>query len=391
MNSNETFDIAVGIRIFRRNLVIFAGAVLISTAVAMAIAFSLPQQFKSRAVLNIQSSYFQNPMIRDLISEVSDPQELQAQRMSLLRLALSNDFIDALANKYNKYTPKARESEQGLAVERDTFSQRIEYYSLSPTTFEIKVRAEQPALAQKMATQVIERMKATLIEERGENLYRTKKAIESHVKNLGENIQRIATPSGEIAIQSELDKVESTLAGLLMKFTESHPEVKKIRARQRTLAAAQRPKTTQMQPPSDEIIASGGTLAKQPSQEVYNDLLKKLSYLAIVLDMEKDKDNLSYMGVIEQPTYPSKAAFPNKRLFLALGLVVGVLLGAFLSIIAELGRRSILSPSQAAGLLDAPMLGELPLLTEALPAPLKALPDSRHSSSRSELKEIRGS
>lgn len=386
--NNETFDIADGLLILRRNLLIFIASITICATVALLVAFKLPKQFKSKAVLNIQSSYFQNPLIHDLISEVNDPQELQSQRLSLLRLSLNNRFIDSLANKYNLYTDKARESEQALSLERDLFSQKIQYYSLSPTTFEITVIAETPNQAQKMTTAVLDRMKETLIDERVDNLYRTKKAIESHVKSLGENIQKIATPSGEIAVQSELQKVEATLAGLLIKFTESHPEVQKLRARQRTLAAQQpkAPKIDQSSP-SDEIIAAGGILAKQPSQEVYSDLLKKLSYLAIVLDMEKDRDNLSYLGVIEQPTYPAQPAFPNKKLFLALGLVVGALLGAILSVIAELGRRTVLSPTQAADLLDAPLLGELPLLPPSISTlsstkTIKALPESTKASSK---------
>jgi uncharacterized protein involved in exopolysaccharide biosynthesis len=377
MNNNETFDLADGIQVIRRNFFLFSASLVICATAAVLLAIKLPKQFKSKAVMSIQSSYFRNPMVNDLITEVNDPQELQAQRMSLLRLALSNHFIDSLASKYDLYSEKAALSEEALTVEREQFLSKIRYYSLSPTTFEIATIAERPEEAQKITAAVLERMKSTLIDERFENLDRTKKAIESHVKNLGDNIQKIATPTGEIAVQSELDHLESTLAGLLMKFTESHPEVQKLRSRQKSLSA-HRPKsaTKEVASPSDDVIARGGILAKQPSQEVYNDLLKKLSYLAIVLDMEKDRDNLSYLGVIEQPTLPVQALFPNKRLFLAIGLVIGVLLGAFLSIIAELGRRSVISPNQAANLLDAPLLGELPLLTQNILAKtaVKALP-----------------
>lgn len=394
MNDNETFDLADGVQLVRRNFFLFCASITICATAAIVIAAIIPKQFKSKAILNIQSSYFQNPMVNGLITEVNDPQELQAQRMSLLRLALSNSFIDSLAESNGLYSENATLNQKALTIEREDVTRRIQYYSLSPTTFEITSIAKEPNQAQNITSTVLERMKSTLIEERFENLDRTKKAIESHVKNLGDNIQKIATPTGEIAVQSELEKAEATLSGLLVKFTESHPEVQKLRARQRNLSA-QRPKAVkrEISTPSDEVIARGGILAKQPSQEVYNDLLKKLSYLAIVLDMEKDRNNLSYLGVIEQPTLPVQAIFPNKNLFLAIGLVVGVLLGAFLSIIAELGRRSVVSPSQAAHLLDAPLLGELPLLKEniSVTSSIKALPLTINVSNHGDLLSPRSS
>jgi len=394
MNDNETFDLADGVSLVRRNFLIFCTSITICATLALFVAAIIPKQFKSKAILNIQSSYFQNPMVNGLITEVNDPQELQSQRMSLLRLALSNSFIDSLAETNGLYTEKTALNQQTLTIEREDVARRIQYYSLSPTTFEITSIAKEPNQAQNITSAVLERMKSTLIEERFDNLDGTKKAIESHVKNLGDNIHKIATPTGEIAVQSELEKVEATLSGLLVKFTESHPEVQKLRARQKNLSA-QRPKVVKKEQasPSDEVIARGGILAKQPSQEVYNDLLKKLSYLAIVLDMEKDRNNLSYLGVIEQPTLPVQAIFPNKNLFLAIGLVIGVLLGAFLSIISELGRRSVVSPAQAANLLDAPLLGELPLLREnvSVKSAIKALPLGASSSNHSDLLSPRSS
>ena len=373
MNQSETFDITDGLRVLRRNIFLFSFSTIVCAGIALGIAFSLPKQFKSRAVLNIQTSYFQNPMVNDLITQVSDPQELQSQRMSLLRLALNNEFLDSLATKHNIYTEEVKKSDKAQTLERDQLTKRIQYYSLSPTTFEITVMANDPTIAQQMTSEVLERMKSTLINERFENLSKTKNAIENHVKSLGENSKRIATPVGEVAVQTELQQIEASLSGLLVKFTESHPEVVKLRSKQRALSS-QRPGRGKQ--PSDELIASGGALARQPSQEVYSDLLKKLSYLAIVLDMEKDRDNISYLGVIEQPTLPVQATFPNKKLMLALGLVVGILVGTFLCIIAELGRRSTLSPNQAADIMDAPLLGELPVLTLSLPLgrQMKALP-----------------
>lgn len=204
-------------------------------------------------------------------------------------------------------------------------------------------------------------MQQTLIDERYQALARTRNAIELHVRNLGDNIQKITSPVAEMAVQSELEKVEASLAGLLVKFTDSHPEVRKLRQKQ-TVLQAQQPKAIRPeQKPDDPILASAGSLAKAPAQEVYNDLLKKLNYLGIVLDMEKDKSNVSYLGLVEKPTLPISALFPNKKLFLALGLLAGIVLGTLLTLIVELGRREQISMIEASQMLEAPFFGELPL------------------------------
>lgn len=360
---NDTIDLAESIKVVRQNISTFILCIVLAVGSALILAKILPKQYKSKAILSIQSSYFQNPLVSDLVSQVTDPQELQSQRISLLRMALSTDYIDKLALKYSIYTDKAYQDARIQAIEREAFNKSIQYYSLSPTTFEITAKAKEPEDAKELTSDILEQMQQVLINERYETLAKTRQAVETHVRNLGNNIQKIASPVAESTIQAELSKVEAALAGLLIRFTDSHPEVQKLRMKQRSLKAAQPAKSLNSQTkPDDEILASGGTLAKQPAQEVYNDLLKKLNYLAIVLDMEEDKQNVSYLAVIEKPELPVSPIFPNTRLFLILGLISGTVLGLFFCVISELGRRNQLSPIQAANLLDAPLLGELPTL-----------------------------
>jgi capsular polysaccharide biosynthesis protein len=110
----------------------------------------------------------------------------------------------------------------------------------------------------------------------------------------------------------------------------------------------------------------------------------------VVLDMEKDRQNVSYLGVIEQPTLPVAPLFPKKRIFAGGGLGVGLLLAGILAFLKEIRRSSYLSPYELAEVLETPLLGELPTFVRNRKPSVriqgvKALGDGRISSDQKRL------
>ena len=356
--NDETLDVRDVLALLKRNIWIVSSTILVCTSIAVTVSYILPKSFKSRAVLNIQASYFQNPLINDLISDVHEPGEIRAQRESLLRLALDDHFIDSLAMKYGIY--KSKQNNTKRALERELFLEQILYYSLSPTTFQISVVAQDPELSQKMTSEVLKQMMNTLIDTRAKTLEKTRNSIQSHVESLGKALRDSSGPAAgkhPEALRVELEQVRSNIEALLLRFTELHPEIVKLRKKETSISESlqQVKKSSQ----SRSALAFVSPEAVEPTQDVYNDLLRKLSYLNIVLDMEADRDSVSYLGVIEQPTLPVIPFFPNKKLFMLLGIGVGVLLSALFVLFLELRRRAYLTPAQASELLDIPYLGEL--------------------------------
>src|SRR4051812_30957470 len=76
---------------------------LLSVAVFMTAAYVLPKKYKSSFELSIYSSYFQNPLTRDFMSETNDTAEMRAQRESIIRQSLNTDYLDTLGTKYGIY------------------------------------------------------------------------------------------------------------------------------------------------------------------------------------------------------------------------------------------------------------------------------------------------
>src|SRR5436190_2038059 len=125
----QTLQLQDVIAIIKRNIWSVLITVVLCGCIGFAIASILPKRYKAKAVLDIPSSYFHNPLVSDLISDITDPSELNSQRMALLRLALSDEYLDSLGERFGLFQfPKDHPKR---VSERSGLFQRIEYFSLN--------------------------------------------------------------------------------------------------------------------------------------------------------------------------------------------------------------------------------------------------------------------
>ena len=349
--------------VIRRHLGTVLVWMLLGAILAGIAASYLPKRYKSRSVLTIQSTYFRNPLVSDLVSETHDSTELNAQRVSLLRLALDDGFLDRLGTRYGAF--RSEPGTERRVEERSDLLKRIEYISLSPTSFQISIMAESPRLAWEMTRDVLGQMTWTLIEQRLKTLVRARDAIGAQVRFLSRTIGILEGPGAAAQpeyLQRELSRLDDQIAALQRKFTEHHPQLARLRERAdsvRTLLEEQRSRAGEL--PEDDLARAFITpSSKTPVQEIYNDLLKKLSHMSIVLEMERDRENVSYLAVIEKPSLPTQPVFPNPHIFVAGGAGLGLIFACLLAGWAELQRARLMRPDHAAAVLGVPLLGALP-------------------------------
>ncbi len=317
----------------------------------------LPKKYKSKAVLNIQSGYFQNALLGDLFSSVSDPAEQSAQRQSLLRYALNEKFIDGLAEKYHIY--KYPSSHPMHVVERETFQKKLEYYPISATSFQISVTASESQAAYEMTKAVLAQMIKTLVDERRKEFVRIKNAVESHVQALSVALKDVSDPVATFqpeSLKGELEKINGEIKALKNQYTEMHPGIQKLEDRARTIRSILG-RSSEQQKTVRTLVSPA---SKGATQEVFNDLVKKLNYLSVVSQMEGEGDNVPYLAIIEQPTMPSYPIFPNRTMVALISFGSWILLSAVICGFSELKRGSFLSPEIAARHLGTILLGELP-------------------------------
>ena len=80
----QTISFSQVISLIKRNLVLMVLCVLLASSLGLLLTEYIPKKYKSKAVLSIQSSYFQHPLVSDVVSDIQDPSEMSSQRLSLL-------------------------------------------------------------------------------------------------------------------------------------------------------------------------------------------------------------------------------------------------------------------------------------------------------------------
>lgn len=351
------------LRLIRRNL--WATLLIIATCafLALIVAMEVPAKYKAHAVLNIQSSYFRNPLVSDLISEVYDPAEQTAQTLAVFRLALSDGFLDDLDARYRIYA--TTNSHLGRIIEREKLLKKIEYFGLNKTSFQLSVTQGDSLKAFNLTHDVLARIIKTFIQQRREKLTGTRDAIEGAVDMLGVALEE-AVSDPRTVFEKELVQAEAKLQTLGNEFTTAHPTYRSQQNRVRVLHSALATLNRRIAKRRSESKDSGPESltqsSREPTQGIYNDLLRKLNNLNIVIEMESNPEGVSYIGVIEEPAIPVKAFFPDKKRFLLAGLALGLLLAGIRIIVDEIERGTFISAYHASDSLGVPYLGELPAL-----------------------------
>ncbi len=230
-------------------------------------------------------------------------------------------------------------------------------------------------------------------------------------------------PVGLPAIDLELDKLKSQLADLSSRYTDQHPDVKKLKEQiartEKTRAQmAADLKAKAANPSSDtavgdardgspsaqlqsqlqanqveitnrersiatlqsKIDAYQGRLNQEPTREQeladltrgyeqskanYDDLLKKKNASAMATSMELLQQGERFR-ILDPPSLPLRPDFPNRLKFCGIGLGVGLALGAVVAGVFEMLDDSIYSEEDLKNMLPVAVLVEIPSVTNAV-------------------------
>jgi len=386
--SAQNLSIGDMIALMRRNLVPVVVVIMICLGLAVGSLALMSPRFKSKSVLNIDSAYFQTAMVGDILHQVSDSAEQNVQRAVLLRLALNDDFIDSLGDEFKifKFPPE----DIHRPTERANLLKNIEYFPQSSTSYEINVISPDARTAYEMNKKVLSRIITKLTEDRQSTLIRTRDSIAARVKSLNVALKDTSGVAASLRpdnVRADLEKIRADIEAMSAQYSPNHPEVLKLKQREEYL------KTLLGNTDSSRSKNDSGTsisaTAKAPTQEFYNELVKKLNYLNVVVDLELgDQGAAPYLNILEQPSMPLYPIFPPKVKIMVLGFVVGMLLSAAVVAFLELRRGTFLVPSGAAGALGVPLLGELPRLRTPENARVPLLPGPGQYAIRERLPEV---
>ena len=128
----EPIDILALVRRYR---FLIAINLFLAIGFFVGLAFILPPKYKSSGTLTIFSKYFQNPLVRDFLPELTDAIELRAQRENLIRQCFTEDYLNQLGTKFGLF--RSSDETQEHLNELEALRKNIEIFPVGATTFTV--------------------------------------------------------------------------------------------------------------------------------------------------------------------------------------------------------------------------------------------------------------
>jgi uncharacterized protein involved in exopolysaccharide biosynthesis len=315
--SNGTSALDALLRHRRVALFIVLGFLLVGVALSL----SLKPRFKASGTISISPQYFQNPITRNFMPEITDPNERKAEREALIQKALDVQFLDSLfPSSANTASPV------DAAKRRQTFAKAIEVTPMQASAYQISVvlgsreegRAEYARLRDTVAAQIRALVLAS-------NRSRT-------------HLAGIVSASRPEMLR-EAEGLERDIQDQLHVFSDGHPLIKSMNARLKTLKERIAEQTedasaaaTHEKSPGQARLGTGVTFEDSAQRLSYEDLVQKYEYINILLSLESSPDT-PYISIIKTPEMPIAPISPNRPLILFWSLLAGIM-AALIGILA---------------------------------------------------------
>ncbi|MES2802062.1 MAG: hypothetical protein V4654_06185 [Bdellovibrionota bacterium] len=302
--------------------------------VALTAALVIKPRYKVASVISISPSYFQNSLMREFLSEVYDPAELRSQRISIMSAALDKKFLDEIA--ISNGVDLTQETSTEAAERRMLMLSTIEIIPTQASDFQISVISHDREKAMALNQKVIDNIIVVLRDKRMGMLTNLRSAVAAQIETMSPNIEVPATHDAQLVRVASL---EAQIADLKEKFSNKHPQVVALQ-KQLILYKKISSKSAGTDDSLRNYNIKDETTKTGQYNTVYDDLIRKLRYLNIVIAAESTPQP-SYFSVVRSPEYPLGAIWPKKTLFLIWSLLLGILTSLIYVAIVEIGVQKL--------------------------------------------------
>lgn len=367
MNTDKIFfrDLIKTINSYKKSIILI---VVLSVAFCFQLTFWIEKQYTATFEINVYSKYFQNPLISNVIPDVFNLPEMRFAIDSMVKEAISDDYIDQLGRKYNLYTGSKDVREQ--AKERQLLRDRFQYFSTGGQSYQISFSHSDPYIAKEISEKTLERVKTHIIDKRIKTIELVKEVMVKKLNSFNAS-QKFTEAGSEKALASkspevlreELVKIETSISALSKQYSANHPIMLNLKQKQKTITTWLKEFDVSKVDSAVDLpmsVSHNKVITEQLSSKFY----AKYHDFNVALEIEK-KSLQNYIGIIKSPQLPTAPIWPKKRLFASLGFVLGLVI-AFIFVFI----REIVVPSKdeklaiEAQALNTMVLGTLPKMTD---------------------------
>lgn len=340
---------------------------VMSMAFFFQLTFWIEKQYVANFEINVYSKYFQNPLISAVIPDVFSIPEMRFAIDSMVKEAISDDYVDEIGTEFNIYTKTDDPREQ--ARQRQFLRDRFSYYSTGGQSYQISFSHSDPYIAKKIAERTLKVVKDHIVDKRintielvKEVMIRKLNSFNASQKFTQQGSDKALASKSPDVLREELAKINSSISALSKQFKESHPKIINLKERKKMISdwlmEFDIGEDTSSSADLTVAVNHNKIIAEQLSSKFY----AKYHDFNIALEIEK-KSLSSYVGVIRQPQLPTAPVWPKKRLFASLGLILGIVISFIYVFVNELIIPSRKEQMEAeAASLGTMVLGDLPLL-----------------------------
>jgi capsular polysaccharide biosynthesis protein len=366
MTTDKIFfrDLIKTINAYRNRIILIC---VLTVAFCFQLTFWIEKQFTSTFEINVYSKYFQNPLISGVIPDVYNIPEMRFAIDSMVKEAISDEYIDELGRKYkmSSGTKDARE----IARERQMIRDRFSYFSTGGQSYQISFSHSDPFIAKEVTETTLNQVRDHIVGKRIKTIELVKDVMIRKLNSFNAS-QKFTQKGSEKALASkspdvlkeELVKVNTSIAALSKQYSANHPIMLNLKQRQKTISSW----LTEFDMSKDNSavdLPMSMTHDKIVSEQLSSKFYAKYHDFNIALEIEK-KSLQNYIGIIKTPQLPTAPIWPKKRLFASLGFILGMVISFIYVFISE-----IIVPSKDEQLaieaekLNSIVLGTLPKMS----------------------------
>jgi uncharacterized protein involved in exopolysaccharide biosynthesis len=304
-------------------------------ATALIAGFAIKPRYKVASVISVSPSYFQNSLMREFLSETYDPNELRSQRLSVMSAALDKKFLDEIA--VNDGIDITKETSKEAAERRAKILTSVEIIGTQATDFQIAVFGNDRDKAMALNQKIMDNILVVLKDRRMGMLTNLRSAVAAQIETMTPNIDIPATHDAQLV---RITAIEAQIAELKDRFSDQHPQLVALKKQ-----LVDYKKIATKSAGSNDALANYDIKQVESKtgqyNTVYEDLVRKLRYLNIVIGAES-MPVPTYFSVVRSPEYPLSAIWPKKGLFVIWALLLGILTSLVYVAVMEIKTQQFL-------------------------------------------------